>query len=199
MSEKQLLRKLFDKNRDDAHDPRERPVSDEKEPLVVGLQLDLQQIIDVKWKDYHFAWEPLKYNNVTRLILPHTDVWTPDILLYNSVDQKIDSKLPTNVIASYDGNMTWIPPGIYQSSCEIMISLFPFDTQNCKLKFGIWTYHGQLVDLRFSDCNTTTCAAATSEFSTNGEWTLISESPSFHICQQQTYFNYRIRAGSLGT
>ena len=30
---------------------------------------------------------------------------------------------------------------IYKSYCSIDIEYYPFDIQNCTLKFGTWTYH----------------------------------------------------------
>ena len=33
-------------------------------------------------------------------------------------------------------------PGIFKSSCPIDITWFPFDDQNCEMKFGSWTYNG---------------------------------------------------------
>ena len=32
--------------------------------------------------------------------------------------------------------------GIFKSSCPIDITWFPFDDQNCEMKFGSWTYNG---------------------------------------------------------
>ena len=40
-----------------------------------------------------------------------------------------------------------MPQAVYRSSCEIDVSSFPFDVQECKLKFGSWTYDGSKVDL----------------------------------------------------
>lgn len=48
----------------------------------------------------------------------------------------------------YSGNVTWEPPAIYKSSCEINVEFFPFDMQLCTMKFGSWTYDGEQVDLR---------------------------------------------------
>jgi hypothetical protein len=41
----------------------------------------------------------------------------------------------------YDGIVKWNPPMIYKSYCSIDIEYYPFDRQNCTLKFGTWTYH----------------------------------------------------------
>ena len=41
-----------------------------------------------------------------------------------------------------EGRCTYIPPGIFKSTCQIDITWFPFDDQNCDMKFGSWTYDG---------------------------------------------------------
>ena len=41
-----------------------------------------------------------------------------------------------------NGSCTYIPPGIFKSTCKIDITWFPFDDQDCEMKFGSWTYNG---------------------------------------------------------
>ena len=43
--------------------------------------------------------------------------------------------------------MSQIPPGIFQSTCKVDMTWFPFDEQECELKFGTWTNHEGLVNL----------------------------------------------------
>jgi len=57
-------------------------------------------------------------------------------------------------VVQHDGSVMWIPPAIFMSTCQIDITNFPFDTQECKLKFGSWTYDGFKLDISFySDLN----------------------------------------------
>ena len=62
--------------------------------------------------------------------------------ILSSADEKFDGSYPTNVIVSSSGLCTYLPPGIFKSTCSIDITWFPFDEQNCQMKFGSWTYDG---------------------------------------------------------
>lgn len=51
----------------------------------------------------------------------------------------------TKVLLEHTGEITWNPPAIFKSYCEIIVLHFPFDVQNCSMKLGTWTYDGLLV------------------------------------------------------
>jgi len=36
----------------------------------------------------------------------------------------------------YNGTVIWEPPAIYKSMCPIEIEFFPFDIQQCEMRFG---------------------------------------------------------------
>lgn len=52
-------------------------------------------------------------------------------------------------MVQHDGEVMWIPPAIFLSTCQIDITNFPFDVQSCDLKFGSWTYDGFKLDIGF--------------------------------------------------
>ena len=51
----------------------------------------------------------------------------------------------TKAEVNQDGVVKWNPPAIFKSSCEIDVEYFPFDEQECYLKFGSWSFDGYLV------------------------------------------------------
>ena len=48
-----------------------------------------------------------------------------------------------------NGGILWMPQAVYRSSCNIDVYAFPFDVQNCSLKFGSWTYDGFKLNVSF--------------------------------------------------
>lgn len=129
--------------------------------------------LNYEWRDYKLSWNESEFDGVKSIRLPSKDIWTPDILMYNSADEDIDSKFPTNIVVYSDGTCSWIPLGLYISSCPIDITWFPFDEQNCTMKFGSWTYDGSKINLtaRSDTINIDT-------YQLNGEWKLL-EVPAY--------------------
>ena len=77
---------------------------------------------------------------------------TPDIVLFNNADGNYEASYKPNVVvysdAKDDGvstNILWVPPAIYKSSCTIDVEFFPFDEQECDMRFGSWTFDAQQV------------------------------------------------------
>ena len=67
------------------------------------------------------------------------------LFIIYSADGNYEVTIMTKAILHYSGKVTWNPPAIYKSGCEIDVEYFPFDEQNCFMKFGSWTYDGYMV------------------------------------------------------
>ncbi|CAF4051289.1 unnamed protein product [Rotaria sordida] len=78
------------------------------------------------------------------------------------------SQISTNVMVSSDGMVTWLSTGIFRSSCSIDVRYFPFDEQNCTLKFASWTYDSARIDLTQKSN-----IGDLSNFMANSEWEII--------------------------
>lgn len=103
---------------------------DETLALTAGMQLD--------WKDDGISWTPSSYGNTQRLLVSQSEIWTPKLILFNSVEEisLIEGDNTFDAVVSYDGNVSYSCITLFHSKCTADISKFPFDVQNCHLKFG---------------------------------------------------------------
>uniref|UniRef100_A0A0R3S0J7 Neur_chan_LBD domain-containing protein n=1 Tax=Elaeophora elaphi TaxID=1147741 RepID=A0A0R3S0J7_9BILA len=140
-----------------------RPIKNSTDVLTVNLGASLIRIIDVdeknqilttnlwlemQWNDSKLTWDPSKYGGITTLHIPSDQIWTPDLVLYNNAAGDPDITIFTDALVAYDGRVLWQPPAIYKSFCPIDVTWFPYDSQQCEMKFGAWSYTGYYVDLK---------------------------------------------------
>lgn len=100
----------------------------------------------------------------------------------------------------------FLPP---LNSCEIDVEWFPFDEQNCRMKFGSWTYDGFKVDLRHLDEQPDKADVELgidlSDFHLSVEWDLVEvparRNAKFYLCCESPYldltFNISMRRKTL--
>ncbi|KAL4640263.1 neuronal acetylcholine receptor subunit non-alpha-3-like isoform X1 [Arapaima gigas] len=174
-----LLRNLFQ-----GYQKWVRPVLHANDTITVRFGLKISQLVDVdeknqlmttnvwlwqEWTDYKLRWNPEDYGGVTSIRVPSETIWLPDIVLYENADGCFEGSLMTKAIVKYNGTITWTPPASYKSSCTMDVTFFPFDRQNCSMKFGSWTYDGNMVDLVLVDNH-----VDRKDFFDNGEWEILS-------------------------
>ncbi|XP_026883198.1 neuronal acetylcholine receptor subunit beta-3a isoform X1 [Electrophorus electricus] len=155
--EDMLLRTLFH-----GYQKWVRPVFHANDTITVRFGLKISQLVDVdeknqlmttnvwlwqEWTDCKLRWNPEDYGGITSIRVPSENIWLPDIVLYENADGRFEGSLMTKAIVKYNGTVTWTPPASYKSSCTMDVTYFPFDRQNCSMKFGSWTYDGAMVDL----------------------------------------------------
>ncbi|PAA52742.1 hypothetical protein BOX15_Mlig010174g1 [Macrostomum lignano] len=140
-----------------------RPVNNHSDTLTVYLSLKLGQLIDIDeknqimttnvwvqkiWNEPRLRWNPKDYGQITQFRIPPSDIWQPDVVLFNNADGNYEVNKGTKALLYSSGIVVWEPPAIFKSSCQIDVEFFPFDKQRCAMKFGSWTYDGLQVDLR---------------------------------------------------
>ncbi|CAG7723103.1 unnamed protein product [Allacma fusca] len=155
--EERLVRDLFR-----GYNKLIRPVQNMTEKVHVKFGLAFVQLINVNeknqimksnvwlrlvWNDYQLRWDEADYGGINVLRLPPDKVWKPDIVLFNNADGNYEVRYKSNVLIYSHGEVLWVPPAIYQSSCTIDVTYFPFDQQQCIMKFGSWTFNGDQVSL----------------------------------------------------
>ncbi|XP_074615026.1 neuronal acetylcholine receptor subunit alpha-10-like isoform X2 [Acropora palmata] len=177
-----LLRDLFKD-----YDKEVRPVYNTSEAVNVEFSLSLIQIISVnsksqlltlnvwirqRWKNPMLAWNTSDYGGIESVNLDPSKVWIPDVILYNNADDSYGGgleKYKTSVILKADGYNEWNAPCSFTSTCKIQVANFPFDKQNCSLKFGSWTFQGDRLTMASTDSS-----ADLELFMQNGEWNLLA-------------------------
>ncbi|XP_058496681.1 neuronal acetylcholine receptor subunit beta-3a isoform X3 [Solea solea] len=162
--EDSLLRNLFK-----GYQKWVRPVQHANDTITVRFGLKISQLVDVEWVDVKLKWDPDEYGGITSIRVPSETIWLPDIVLYENADGRFEGSLMTKAIVRWDGTITWTPPASYKSSCTMDVTFFPFDRQNCSMKFGSWTYDGNMVDLVLVDHY-----VDRKDFFDNGEWEILN-------------------------
>ncbi|XP_004478328.2 neuronal acetylcholine receptor subunit beta-3 [Dasypus novemcinctus] len=178
-NEDALLRHLFQ-----GYQKWVRPVLNSNDTIKVYFGLKISQLVDMdeknqlmttnvwlkqEWTDHKLRWNPDEYGGIHSIKVPSDFLWLPDIVLFENADGRFEGSLMTKVIVRYNGTVIWTPPASYKSSCTIDVKFFPFDRQNCSMKFGSWTYDGSMVDLILINEQ-----VDREDFFDNGEWEILN-------------------------
>ncbi|KAE8617021.1 hypothetical protein XENTR_v10008954 [Xenopus tropicalis] len=167
-----------------SYNPYIRPVMNVSDPVILHFEVSMSQLVKVDevnqimetnlwlrhlWNDYKLKWNPSDYGGIEFLRIPASQIWRPDIVLYNNAVGAFHVDDKAKAVVRYSGDVTWIPPAIFKSSCKIDVTFFPFDYQNCSLKFGSWTYDKAKINLVMIGSKINL-----KEFWESGEWVIIN-------------------------
>ncbi|XP_052280335.1 neuronal acetylcholine receptor subunit alpha-9-like isoform X1 [Dreissena polymorpha] len=134
------------------------------EKVTLNVDMALRQILELNerdqiltaniwmrtnWNDCRLQWDTISYNNITYLTVTFHDVWKPDTTLYDSAGEEVmfPGWEDFRVSISNSGQVTYNFPSVVKSICRVNVKYFPFDTQECNLKFGSWSYNGFDLDI----------------------------------------------------
>ncbi|KAF8365877.1 unc-29 [Pristionchus pacificus] len=168
-------------------------------PIIVKVALQLVLLINVdekdqvmhtnvwltlKWHDFQMKWNPVKYGEIRQIRV------SPDKL---SADGNYEVSFMCNVVINNLGEMLWVPPAIYKSSCIIDVEFFPFDEQTCHLIFGSWTYNESEITLEFEQAEWVDL----SEYAPSSIWDVMDAPASLVNKRSRIEFQVRIRRKTL--
>ncbi|ERE82111.1 acetylcholine receptor subunit delta [Cricetulus griseus] len=198
--EQRLIQHLF-KEKD--YKKELRPVARKEDRVDVALSLTLSNLISLKeveetlttnvwidhaWVDSRLQWDANDFGNITVLRLPSDMVWLPEIVLENNNDGSFKVSFACNVLVYNSGTVTWLPPTIYRSSCPISVTYFPFDWQNCSLKFSSLKYTAKEISLSLMQVEEDGRSYPIEwiiidpeGFTENGEWEIVHRAAKFFL------------------
>uniref|UniRef100_A0ABM0GN27 Neuronal acetylcholine receptor subunit alpha-9-II-like n=1 Tax=Saccoglossus kowalevskii TaxID=10224 RepID=A0ABM0GN27_SACKO len=116
-----------------------------------------------RWKDEYLEWNPEEYPGIKDIKIPSDLIWLPDLALYDNAYEDYRGIMGGQLTVVYpSGDVMWAAPLILTSKCQIDVTYFPFDKQQCRMKFGPWQYEGSEVNM--------SGGGNTSVFESDGEW-----------------------------
>lgn len=175
---------LFDKLFDD-YNPDVRPTLEYQHTLLVNVSVNLIALhsleersqtlsatiwIDLEWTDVHLTWNRSEYNNIQSIIVPAEKIWNPDICVTNEVTNSkcLVRSDDGKALLEHTGKVTiWWNKEV-KTGCDVDISQYPFDRQNCSIKIGTWYSVNEKIKLvQKSD------KLDLDNFSSNEEWDIV--------------------------
>ncbi|KAE8294082.1 5-hydroxytryptamine receptor 3A [Larimichthys crocea] len=164
-----------------------RPAENLSNPTIANISFTLYAVLGVNektqilttflwlrlyWHHEFLVWEPEECDGVTKISLPVKQLWSPDIIVYEFVDDDVSQACPY-VYVNHTGHIRWDRMLRLVSACNLEIFSFPFDVQNCTFTFG--SYMHTIKDVRVSPALTFKEMSDNSKryLEASGEWELV--------------------------
>ncbi|XP_071830890.1 neuronal acetylcholine receptor subunit beta-3-like [Apostichopus japonicus] len=135
------------------HSPRERPVLNASDTVVVGLKVQFYAMLELNekdqvlttaswltmtWTDERMSWDPSNFSGVDLIHMYVDEIWTPRIYLSSSLSKDalgiVNSEQGSMLLTS-NGHVYFGTPAVQAIHCPIIITYFPFDTQHCAFNY----------------------------------------------------------------
>ncbi|VDK52665.1 unnamed protein product [Anisakis simplex] len=198
--EELLYKKLLDP---DNYEKDVRPTLHHTMPTNVTLGFLLNQIVEmdernqvlttrswlnVNWLDPRLTWNVTEWSGIKTMYVPYHRLWKPDIILVNNaVRQYYEAIVSTDIMTTADGNVTWLFSAIFKSSCQIKVRYYPFDDQECFLRFASWSHELNELDLKLI-----TNKGDLSSYMNNSEFDLVEMTASREVHPQEFARSFQI-------
>ncbi|XP_046581888.1 neuronal acetylcholine receptor subunit beta-4-like [Haliotis rubra] len=86
------------------------------------------------WLDRNLAWNKTDYENITKVTISEKHVWTPVFAIPNALEDVTMSSKQLPKINMYGITTLQFLEG-FKTTCQIDITLYPFDQQRCSILF----------------------------------------------------------------
>ncbi|KAM4772411.1 5-hydroxytryptamine receptor 3A-like [Rhinophrynus dorsalis] len=124
------------------------------------------------WHHELLTWNPEKCGSVQKISLPVEYIWTPDIIVYEFIDEDKSQRTPF-VYVNHTGSIRYDRMLRVVSSCNLGIFNFPFDVQNCSLTFGSYMHTVKDIRLGLALPVEQILQNSLQYLETSGEWELL--------------------------
>ncbi|GFO48628.1 neuronal acetylcholine receptor subunit alpha-7 [Plakobranchus ocellatus] len=129
------------------YSPTIRPVIDQSKAIEIAARFviisfpqvdEVEQVFSVNgalwltWIDEILRWNPSDYGNASLIFPDRLTVWRPRIVILNTAGKRDifeDDHQPLKLFPN--GQVIWVPGGIFPVTCKFNMRKFPFDKQSC--------------------------------------------------------------------
>ena len=122
-----------------------------------------------KWQDESLTWEPRHYNDTQVIYVHPSMVWKPDMVIINSVKEfGVIGTDSMKVYLDHLGEVMWFPGDFFETYCQVDITYYPLDVQQCRIDLKVWGCPLKGANLVLSDIPVQNVAEK------NGEWEIVA-------------------------
>ncbi|KAM4694322.1 5-hydroxytryptamine receptor 3A-like [Discoglossus pictus] len=165
-----------------------RPTWNYSDPTVVNVSFTLYAVLGVNektqilttfiwlrlfWPNVFLTWKPEECGGVRQISLPVADMWTPDMVVYEFIDEDKSQATPYAYV-NHSGHVRYDRMIRLVTSCNLGIFNFPFDVQNCTLTFGSYLHTERDVHVGFALPVEQIRQNSLKYLETSGEWELLT-------------------------
>jgi nicotinic acetylcholine receptor beta-4 len=94
--------------------------------------------LSLQWKDARLAWPSSDFNNVSEILVPTSKLWTPDMFVINTADNRGYIPIASQSLALIqDDGWIYVVFSLanLKTRCDMKIKAYPFDTQTCSVNW----------------------------------------------------------------
>lgn len=110
------------------------------------------------WIDQRLSWSPDQYGGLERIRLPASEVWLPDIAVYNGMEEfkgmMFDWQEAPRVVVLSSGLVLFVPSSTGKTFCPDngpADESWKWAERSCNITVGSWTYDQSVVDVNIMD------------------------------------------------
>ncbi|KAK3106417.1 hypothetical protein FSP39_019525 [Pinctada imbricata] len=141
----------------------------------------------ILWNDTTLSWNASNYSGISLMYISQNSIWKPDLVLANGNGKITELGGSYFYVAISDnGQMHWDPYEVFTTLCAIDITYFPFDKQECFIKFSIWNHFYSEVIIKAD-------SKVVMETAGNGIWQVDGTSSDIGVTRTQSTAHFRIK------
>jgi len=114
-----------------------------------GKVVKVNAFLWMTWTDSRLSWNPEDYGGINQTHVPPSQLWTPDIEVYNapsfgenSFSDQISRKKNEAIIYA-SGKVMWVPPVSVEAYCCSPVTI----QAECNIQLGIWSHSANSINI----------------------------------------------------